>query len=178
MQTQLLGTGARVRALTRNPDPTGLPHEVDVVRGDLSVRDTLDGCLDGVEAVFLVWRSPTAEAAPAFLEAVAKHARRIVFLSSSAVRDGVERQTEPIGKLHADMEHLIEQSGLEWTFLRPGGTKAFHVRTVRPGTRSGEYVEVIAGLWPDEVVVTKGSAFLRSEAQRNLVGPAGAGDRR
>ena len=61
--SQLLGTGARVRALTRNPDSTGLPHEVDVVRGDLSVRDTLDRCLDGVEAVFLVWRSPTAGSA-------------------------------------------------------------------------------------------------------------------
>src|SRR5205823_3384990 len=135
--------GARVRALTRNPDSTGLPHEVDVVRGDLSVRDTLDGCLDGVEAVFLVWRSPTAEAAPAFLEAVAKHARRIVFLSSAAVRDGVERQTEPIGKLHADMEHLIEQSGLEWTFLRPGGFATNAVWWWSPQIRAGDVVS-----WP------------------------------
>ena len=141
--SQLLGTGARVRALTRNPDSTGLPHEVDVVRGDLSVRDTLDGCLDGVEAVFLVWRSPTAEAALAFLEAVAKHARRIVFLSSAAVRDGVERQTEPIGKLHADMEHLIEQSGLEWTFLRPGGFATNAVWWWSPQIRAGDVVS-----WP------------------------------
>src|SRR5947208_7363921 len=77
--SQLLGTGARVRALTRNPDSAGLPHEVDLVRGDLSAPDTLDGCLGGVEAVFLLWRSPTAQAAPAFVEAVAQHARRIVF---------------------------------------------------------------------------------------------------
>src|SRR5262249_39352224 len=52
-------------------------------------------------------------------------------------------------------------------FLRPDGAKAFHVRTVRPGARTGGYTEVIAGLWPGEVVVTKGSAFLRSEVRRN-----------
>ncbi len=37
---QLLGTGAAVRALTRNPEPAGLPG--DVVRGDLSDPDALD----------------------------------------------------------------------------------------------------------------------------------------
>ncbi|MFO0842253.1 MAG: efflux RND transporter periplasmic adaptor subunit [Gemmataceae bacterium] len=62
-------------------------------------------------------------------------------------------------------------------FLDEGGPKAFHVRTVRPGARSGEYTEVIAGLWPGEVVATKGSAFLRSEVRRNLFGPAHSGHR-
>ncbi len=101
--SQLLGTGARVRALTRNPESAGLPHDVEVVRGDLSVPDTPDRHLDRAEAVFLVWRSLTDDAAP-FLNAVAKHARRIVFLSSAAVRDDVEEQANPIGKLHADIE--------------------------------------------------------------------------
>ena len=119
--SQLIGAGARVRALTRNPDSAGLPREVDVVRGDLSMPGTLDECLVGVEAVFLLWRSISADPGQAFVEAIAKRARRIVFLSSSAVRDDVEQQPEPIGKLHADIEHWIEKSGLEWTFLRPGG---------------------------------------------------------
>jgi nucleoside-diphosphate-sugar epimerase len=34
--TQLLHTGARVRALARDPASAGLPGGVDVVRGDLS----------------------------------------------------------------------------------------------------------------------------------------------
>jgi len=118
--SQLLGMGARVRALTRNPDYAAMPCDVDVVRGDLLDPNTLDGRLDGVEAVFFVWRLLTDDAAP-FLNAVAKRARRIVFLSSAAVRDDVEQQTNPIGKAHADIEGLIEKSGLEWTFLRPGG---------------------------------------------------------
>src|SRR4051812_9915709 len=52
--SQLLATGARVRAPTRNPDAAGLPPEVEVVRGDLTAPATLDGCLEGVDAVFLV----------------------------------------------------------------------------------------------------------------------------
>lgn len=110
-----------VRALTRNPDSAGLPGGVDVFRGDLSHPDTLDVCLDGVESVFLVWPFLTAEAAPAVLDVVAKHARRIVYLSSSGIRDDVEQQTNPITAFHAAVERLIERSGLEWTFLRPSG---------------------------------------------------------
>ncbi len=63
-------------------------------------------------------------------------------------------------------------------YLKPGGPKVFHVRTIRTGARNGEYMEIIAGLWPDEVVVTKGSASLRSEVLQNQVGPARSGDRR
>jgi uncharacterized protein YbjT (DUF2867 family) len=52
--SQLIGPGVRVRALTRNPDSAGLPRELDVVRGDLSMPGTLDECLVGVEGVFLL----------------------------------------------------------------------------------------------------------------------------
>ena len=119
--SQLLDTGAPVRALVRDPDYGGLPDGVEVVRGDLSAPDTLDAPLEGVETVFLVWPFLTVEAAPAVLDAVKRHARRIVYLSSMGVRDDLERQADPINQFHADMERLIEQSGLEWTFLRPSG---------------------------------------------------------
>jgi len=72
--SQLLRTGAAVRALVRNPDSADLPGDVDVVRGDLSAPDTLDACLDGVEAVYLVWPFPTANAAPAVLDRIRNHA--------------------------------------------------------------------------------------------------------
>jgi len=119
--SQLLGAGADVRALVRNPDAADLPDGVGVVRGDLSEPGTLGPCLDGVGALFLVWPFLTAEAAPAVLDAVRKHARRIVYLSSAGVRDDLEQQSDPINQFHADIERLIEQSGLEWTFLRPSG---------------------------------------------------------
>ena len=38
---QLAATGARVRAMTRNPDVADLPPQVEVVRGDLTVPETL-----------------------------------------------------------------------------------------------------------------------------------------
>src|SRR5579863_6205538 len=79
--SQLLTAGASVRALTRNPEAAGLPPGVEVMRGDLTLPDTLDPCLDDVDSVFLAWCAPPETVAPA-LERIAKHARRIVFLSS------------------------------------------------------------------------------------------------
>lgn len=92
--SQQLRTSAAVRALTCHPDSAGLPGDVDAVCGDLSVSDALNACSDGVEAVFLVWPFFTAEAAPALLDAVTKHARRIVYLSSGGVGDALEQQTD------------------------------------------------------------------------------------
>ena len=119
--SQLLGTGAAVRALVRHPDSVGLPGSVEVMRGDLSVPHTLDSCLDGVEAVFLVWPGLPVDFASAVLDAVSKHARRIVYLSSLSVRDDLDQQADPITALHAAIEQMVEQSGLEWTFLRSSG---------------------------------------------------------
>jgi uncharacterized protein YbjT (DUF2867 family) len=119
--SQLLPTGAAVRALARDPAAAGLPGEVDVVRADLSVPDALDACLDGIETVFLVWPFLTAGGATAVLDAISRHARRIVYLSSLGVRDDRERQIDPINQFHADIERLIERTGLAWTFLRASG---------------------------------------------------------
>jgi uncharacterized protein YbjT (DUF2867 family) len=118
--SQLAATGTRVRALVRNPHTAGLPPHVDVVRGDLTLPETLDECLDGIDAVFLVWTAPPDTVAPA-LERIAKHARRIVFLSSPyKTAHPFFQQPNPVRVLHADIERLIETSGCQWTFLRPG----------------------------------------------------------
>ncbi|MFI0352876.1 NmrA family NAD(P)-binding protein [Actinomadura sp. 9N407] len=117
----LVAQGRDVRALTRSPETAGLPDGVDVVRGDHADVALLEKCLDGVESVFLVWPFPTTEDASAVVETIARYARRVVLLSSIAVRDDVEEQTDPIGALHAELERPIERSGLEWCFLRPGG---------------------------------------------------------
>ena len=118
--SQLPATGVRVRALARNPHTAGLPPHVDVVRGDLTLPETLDDCLDGVDAVFLVWTAPPATVAPA-LARIAKHARRIVFLSSPhKTAHPFFQQPNPVRVLHAEIERLIEISGRQWTFLRPG----------------------------------------------------------
>jgi uncharacterized protein YbjT (DUF2867 family) len=123
--SELLAAGESVRALTRNPGSAELPEDVEVVGGDLVDPGTLDPALEGIESVFLVWPTLSADhAAPATLDAIAKHARRVVYLSSRGVPDDPEEQAESIIGSHARIERLIERSGLEWTFLRPGGFAA------------------------------------------------------
>jgi cobalt-zinc-cadmium efflux system membrane fusion protein len=58
-------------------------------------------------------------------------------------------------------------------FLSSGGPKAFHVRPVLVGARTAREVEVIAGLWPGEVVATKGSDVLLNELRKHLAARAG-----
>ncbi len=119
--SQLLEGGTPVRALTRDPGNARLPDGVEVARGDLLAPDTLKTAAQGLDAVFLMWPFATAEHAPAVLDVLAGQARRIVFLSSGAVRDDLDEQADPIGRFHADVERSIERSGMEWTFLRPHG---------------------------------------------------------
>jgi uncharacterized protein YbjT (DUF2867 family) len=52
--SQLPATGMQVRGLARNPDAARLPPQVEVVREDLTLPETFDRCLDGIDVVFLV----------------------------------------------------------------------------------------------------------------------------
>ena len=115
---QLREAGAAVRALARDPGRAALPAGVDVVRGDLTDPDHLHAALDGVESVFLLWPSLATDGAAAAVDAIKRYARRVVYLSAMAVSDDPAQRT---GSLWGTVEHLIEQSGLEWTFVRPGG---------------------------------------------------------
>ena len=143
--SQLLATDVRVCVLTRSPDAAGLPPEVELVPGDLTVPVTLDGCLDGVDAVFLVWSAPPG-AALAAVDRMTKQARRIVFLSSPHRTPHPffqARQPNPVAALHAEIERLIEASGLPWTFLRPGMFAANALSWWAPKIRAGDVVR-----WP------------------------------
>jgi len=117
---QLIDANVSVRALARNPDSANLPARVEIVRGDLTIPDTLDRPLDDVDAVFLVWTAPATAFAPA-LGRIAKHVPRVVFLSSPhQTAHPFFQQPNPLATMHAEIERLIEASGLQWTFLRPG----------------------------------------------------------
>ena len=117
---QLAATGARFRAMTRNPDAAGLPPQVEAVRGDLTVPETLDRGLQGIETVFLVWVAPPA-AVQGALERIANHARRIVFLTAPLkTPHPFFQQPNPSREVAERIERLIETSGVEWTFLRAG----------------------------------------------------------
>ena len=116
----LLGAGVPVRALTRRAEAAGLPAEVEIVSGDLTVPESLDSGLPGVSAVFLVWTAPPATA-PAVVERLAAHAPRVVFLSAPhRTPHPFFQQPNPMAVLHADIERLIAAVGLPSTIIRPG----------------------------------------------------------
>ena len=118
--SQLMLTGAEIRALVRNPDVVRFPGQVEVVRGDLTLPETLDRCFDGIESVFLVWTAPPATAG-AVLERIAKGAKRIVFLSAPLkTAHPFFQKHNPLRAMTEQIERLIETSGLDWTFLRSG----------------------------------------------------------
>jgi len=109
-----------VRALTRRPDEVCMLPQVEMVQGDLTSPESLDGCLDGIDAVFLVWTAPFAAFGPA-LDRIAKRVRRIVFLSAPLkTPHPFFQQPNPSRTQTEQIERMIETSGLDWTFLRPG----------------------------------------------------------
>jgi uncharacterized protein YbjT (DUF2867 family) len=116
----LLDAGVPVRALTRRPAAAELPPAVDVVSGDLTVPESLDAALQDVSAVFLMWTAPPATA-PAVVERLATHARRVVYLSSPhQTPHPFFQQPNPMAALHAGIERLIAASDLASTIIRPG----------------------------------------------------------
>jgi uncharacterized protein YbjT (DUF2867 family) len=125
--------------------PPNLPPQVEVVRGDLTLPETLDACLDGVDAVYLVWCAPAATVSAA-ISRIAKHARRIVFLSSPYQTQHPlfqAAQPNPVSSLHAQIERSIAASGMAWTFLRPGMFAANALWWWAPQIRADDVVR-----WP------------------------------
>jgi uncharacterized protein YbjT (DUF2867 family) len=117
----LLDAGVPVRALAHRSEAAAtLPANVEVVGGDLTVPESLDAGLRDVSAVFLVWTAPPATA-PAVIERIATHTRRVVFLSAPhKTPHPFFQQPNPMAVLYADIERLIAAAGLESTIIRPG----------------------------------------------------------
>jgi uncharacterized protein YbjT (DUF2867 family) len=116
---KLVESGAKVRAITRNPAGADLPAEVEVIATDLSSTADFGDIFAGVTAVFL---NPAAvgESVGQFLAAARDNGvRRIVALSSGAIRDDVDQQDDPLASWHRGIEQAVTHSGMDWTFLRP-----------------------------------------------------------
>ena len=141
--SRLAATGTQVRAMARNPAAARLPPPVEVLRRDLTLPETLDGCFDGIDTVFLVWTAPPAAVAPA-LERITRRARRIVYLSAPLkTAHPLFQQPNPLKGMFEQIERLIETSGLQWTFLRPGMFAANALNWWAPQIRVGDVVR-----WP------------------------------
>jgi uncharacterized protein YbjT (DUF2867 family) len=115
---QLRDGGEPVRVVSRGLRPGHAAARAETVRADLADPASLEQSLDGARAMFLVWPftdvAVTASLAPQVAGIAARHVPRIVYLSAQPAAD------RP-GSFWALVEHAIEQSGAEWTFLRPTG---------------------------------------------------------
>jgi uncharacterized protein YbjT (DUF2867 family) len=118
---QLIEAAVPVRALTHRPATAAtFPETVEVVTGDLTVPESLDEALHGIDTVFLVWTVPPATAS-AVIQRLAANTQRVVFLSSPhQTPHPFFQQPNPMADLHATIERLIADTSLESTIIRPG----------------------------------------------------------
>jgi uncharacterized protein YbjT (DUF2867 family) len=134
----LLEAGEDVRATSRNPESLDLPPEVDVRGADLNDPTTFEQALHGVDKVFLYTQ-------PAGIHGVLDAAKaagveHAVLLSSLAAagRD----PDHWIARWHRAAEDAIEQSGLSWTFVRPGAFAANSLQWAQ-SIKDGEPVRIL-----------------------------------
>jgi len=150
---ELLRAGVPVRALTRRPEHADLPAGAEVVAGDLTIPASLDAALQGVGAVFLVWTAASATA----LEVIARFAahdsaepRRVVYLSSPhQTPHPFFQQPNALRGLHAQIERLLGEAGLDVAILRPGMFASNALHWWAPQIRRGDVVR-----WPYGAVET------------------------
>ena len=109
---QLIEADVPVRALTRDPARAQLAARADIVAGDLTDPGTLSSAFRGVDRMFLLAIPETAREVVA--QARRAGVRRIVVLSAGAVTFGMDTT------FHLPVERAVEESGLEWTHVRPG----------------------------------------------------------
>jgi uncharacterized protein YbjT (DUF2867 family) len=117
---RLAAADVHTRALLRDPDSANLPSAIERMRGDLTAPETLDAALRGVDAVFLVWTAPAASASAA-IERIAAHVPRLVLLTAPhQTPHPFFQQPNAMSAMLSRIEQQIEETSLQWTFIRPG----------------------------------------------------------
>ncbi|MFF3941066.1 SDR family oxidoreductase [Streptomyces phaeofaciens] len=120
----LVSAGSPVRALVRNPSrATALAGQgVELATGDLGDAASLDRAMQGVDRMFLVSAQDPRQAdlqgnaVDAALRASVGHIVKVSGISPSVSPGGPAE----IGRQHWRTEHRIEETGVPFTFLRPG----------------------------------------------------------
>ena len=118
---QLVAKSSPLRVVSRDERKVfHLDPQIERVIGDLHEPSIVQQALQGVERLFMfsVLFDKDHEADRLLInEAKGAGVRHIIKISSGAVRLGVKGG---IGGLHREKERFVEESGIAWTFLRPG----------------------------------------------------------
>jgi uncharacterized protein YbjT (DUF2867 family) len=114
----LSSAGEQVTAVSRRPSdpPAGVRH----LRADLAEPGSLEPALDGADSLFLLVGADGDSLKPQDILGVVRAAgiRRVVLQSSQGA--GTRPAVLSYSHLRA-FEDAVQQSGLDWTVLRPGG---------------------------------------------------------
>ncbi|MEV7005970.1 NAD(P)H-binding protein [Streptosporangium sp. NPDC051022] len=126
--------GYDVRVASSDPTKLTPPGGVPAVRCDLGDPDTFPAALSGVTSVFLY-------AEPSHIDAFIERAteagvRHIVLLSSSSVISP-GTATNPIARMHREVEQPLTASPIESTLLRPGAFASNALQWSRAITSTG-----------------------------------------
>ncbi|MFC3574485.1 SDR family oxidoreductase [Streptomyces yaanensis] len=147
---QLTARGEKVRALTRDPAKARVPSGVEVIRGDYLDPGSLEAAMSGVTAAFLVGvpGPDTRHDQDLVASARAAGVRRLVKLSAIATGDPA---VGPSGTWHLAGEQAVQESGAQWTVLRPSSF-ASNTLSWAEAVGAGEPVPNLSGDGPQGVV--------------------------
>ncbi|UBU09427.1 SDR family oxidoreductase [Nonomuraea gerenzanensis] len=162
---RLLAAGARVRAVSRTPERAALPGAAELVQADPSRPETMAGCFDGAEAVFLHPRS-FGDSARRLLEVAAAHGvRKVVALSAINIDDPDELQPSRWrGDRNREAEQAAMDSGLTWTSLRASSFAGNSAQAWGSQLRAGDVVRYACARFREPVLDERDLADVAARA--------------
>ena len=143
---RLSARGVAVRALVRNADGANAAKAaelsrmpgVDVAEGDMARPETLVSALKGIDRAMLISSStPTMrEVQSSFIDAAARAGVRCVVKLSGIIPD--INSPFRFARMHGEVEHHLEASGMAYTHLRAGEFMQAYFRQVPSIVNRGE----------------------------------------
>lgn len=113
----LLGEGATVRAMSRDPNKLNVPGGVEVAAGDLNEPQTMRSVLQGVDAVFLYAQGNNL---PGLMAEMKRASVEFVAFLSTIDTTNEHDYAQHNRRRHLAVEEAIAAAGFRYTFLRPG----------------------------------------------------------
>jgi uncharacterized protein YbjT (DUF2867 family) len=119
-----------IRNLNKKPS-LALSSSVTYVEGDMSRADTLPAVLDGIERVLLISSSnpQMAETQCSFIDACKRAGvPHVIKFSGEESGIGFDPNKFVFGRMHEEIEDYLENSGLDWTHIRPSQFMQVYLR--------------------------------------------------
>lgn len=114
---------------------------VQITEGDMLRPETLADALQGIERVLMISSAypNMIETQRSFIDAAKKRSvQHIVKFSGKESNIGYDSSKFRFGRMHEEIEHYLENSGLSWTHLRPSQFMQVYLREAPSIAKKGE----------------------------------------